>query len=57
MPRTILAGQFSGRPFDVPLQTDRLSGIQIQSVSPLDPTGWIRVQLRTTGAPLNLAGN
>jgi hypothetical protein len=50
-----LSTQIAGRPIDVPLQTDRLSGLQLESVSPLDPTGWLRVQLRTTGAPLRLA--
>jgi hypothetical protein len=41
-----------GQPIDVPLSDLKLQGFAIKSVSPLDPSGWIRVNLeRTSPSP------
>jgi hypothetical protein len=41
-----------GRPIDVPLSDLQLQGFAIREVSPLDPSGWMRVQLvRTSPSP------
>jgi hypothetical protein len=41
-----------GQPIDVPLNDLPLEGFAIRAVSPLDPSGWMRVQLvRTAAAP------
>jgi hypothetical protein len=45
-----------GRPVDVPLNDLDLKGFRFREVSPLDPTGWMRVQLvRTAEAELPAA--
>ena len=47
-----LRTRIEGRPIDVPLSNLQLRGFAIREVSPLDPTGWIRVQLvRTSASP------
>jgi hypothetical protein len=44
--------KIQGQPIDVPLSNLELRGFAIKSVSPLDPTGWMRVQLvRTSASP------
>jgi hypothetical protein len=46
------AAQLKGRQVDVPLSDAQLRGFAIRSVSPLDPSGWIRVDLvRTSPSP------
>jgi len=55
-PATIVLGVFRsklrGQPIDVPLNNAQLRGFAIRSVSPLDPSGWIRVNLvRTSFSP------
>ena len=41
-----------GQPIDVPLSQLKLEGFAIRDVSPLDPSGWIRVNLvRTSTSP------
>jgi hypothetical protein len=41
-----------GRTIDVPLSNLKLQGFAIREVSPLDPSGWMRVQLvRTSASP------
>lgn len=54
-----IANQIAGRPIDAPIPLAGLRGFVIDGVSPLDPTGWMRVTLRRTAEPLNLsmAGN
>jgi len=47
-----LRTRIEGRPIDVPLSNLQLRGFAIREVSPLDPTGWIRVQLVRTSASL-----
>ena len=37
--------KLQGQPIDIPLSNVQLRGFAIQSVSPLDPSGWIRVNL------------
>lgn len=50
--RTKLAGQ----PIDAPIKNPQLQGFAIRSVSPLDPSGWIRVNLeRVANAPVAAA--
>jgi hypothetical protein len=44
--------RLQGQPIDAPLSNLQLRGFAIRSVSPLDPTGWIRVNLvRTSESP------
>lgn len=44
--------KLQGQPVDIPLSNLQLRGFAIQSVSPLDPSGWIRVNLvRTSWSP------
>jgi len=44
--------KLQGRPIDVPLSNLKLRGFAIKEVSPLEPSGWIRVNLiRTTPSP------
>jgi hypothetical protein len=44
--------KLQGQPVDVPLSNVQLRGFDIRSVSPLDPSGWIRVNLvRTSTSP------
>jgi hypothetical protein len=50
---TALGGRIRSQNIDVSLDQLRLPGFQIRSVSPLDPSGWARINLvRTAGAPL-----
>lgn len=46
----ILQTKLQGQPVDVPLSNLQLRGFAIRDVSPLDPTGWIRVNLARTSA-------
>jgi hypothetical protein len=47
-----LRTKLQGQPIDVPLSNLQLRGFAITSVSPLDPSGWIRVNLvRTSSSP------
>jgi hypothetical protein len=49
---TALRLRVRGQPIDVPLSDLQLRGFAIRSVSPLDPSGWIRVNLeRTSDSP------
>ena len=44
--------KIQGQPIDVPLSNLQMRGFAIRSVSPLDPSGWIRVNLvRTSASP------
>ena len=48
----IFKAKLQGQPIDLPLSSLQLRGFAIRSVSPLDPTGWIRVNLvRTSDSP------
>jgi hypothetical protein len=48
----IFGNKLKGQPIDVPLSNLQLRGFAISSVSPLDPSGWIRVNLvRTSASP------
>jgi hypothetical protein len=48
----LFRSRVQGQPIDVPLSNLQLRGFAIREVSPLDPTGWIRVQLvRTSASP------
>ena len=48
----IFRSKVQGQPIDVPLSNLQLHGFAIREVSPLDPTGWIRVSLvRTSSSP------
>ena len=53
--RFVLVGfgtKLQGQPIDLPLSDVQMRGFAIQSVSPLDPSGWIRVNLvRTSASP------
>lgn len=40
-----LTTQLEGRPIDLPFSNVQLPGFALQSVSPLDPSGWMRVTL------------
>ncbi|GAC1465699.1 MAG: hypothetical protein NVSMB9_05560 [Isosphaeraceae bacterium] len=44
----VFRSKVQGQPIDVPLSNLQLRGFAIQSVSPLDPSGWIRVNLVRT---------
>jgi len=44
----ILRTKLRGKPFDVPLNNVKLKGFAINSVYPLDPSGWLRVVLVPT---------
>jgi hypothetical protein len=45
--------KIQGQPIDVPLSKLKMQGFAIQSVSPLDPSGWIRANLvRTSPSPI-----
>ena len=47
-----LKTKLQGQPIDIPLSNLQLRGFAIQSVSPLDPSGWIRVNLvRVSSSP------
>jgi hypothetical protein len=44
--------KLQGQPVDIPLSNLQLRGFEIRSVSPLDPSGWIRANLvRTSASP------
>ncbi|WP_406695694.1 hypothetical protein V5E97_32290 [Singulisphaera sp. Ch08] len=44
--------KLQGRPIDLPLSNLKLQGFAIREVSPLEPSGWIRVNLiRTSASP------
>ncbi len=48
----IIRTKIQGQPIDVPLSNLQLRGFAIRNVSPLDPSGWIRVNLeRTSDSP------
>ena len=48
----IFRTKLQGQPIDVPLSNLQLRGFAIESVSPLDPSGWIRANLvRTSESP------
>ena len=50
-----IRSRLQGQPIDVPLSNLPLRGFALQSVSPLDPSGWIRVNLvRVANGPLAL---
>jgi len=51
----VFASKIAGQPIDVPLSNVRLQGFAITGVSPLDPSGWLRVNLSPTGEPLRVA--
>jgi hypothetical protein len=46
---SVLANQLKGRPIDVPLSNVNIPGFAIDSISDLDPSGWMRVVLHATG--------
>src|SRR5262249_60390681 len=53
---TALGTRVRSQNIDVSLDQLRLPGFQIRSVSPMDPSGWARVNLvRTTGMPVPAA--
>lgn len=48
----VMRTKMQGQPVDFPLSNVQLRGFAIREVSPLDPTGWIRVNLlRTSNSP------
>jgi hypothetical protein len=48
----VFRGRVQGQPIDLPLSNLQLRGFAIRSVSPLDPSGWIRANLvRTSASP------
>ena len=48
----VFRGRVQGQPIDLPLSNLQLRGFAIRSVSPLDPSGWIRANLvRTSTSP------
>ena len=51
----VFAAKLRGQPIDIPLGTLRLPNFALTEVSPLDPSGWIRVVLSPTGAPTRVA--
>ena len=51
----VFAGKIANQPIDAPLNNVRLPGFAITGVSPLDPSGWLRVNLSPTGEPLRVA--
>ena len=46
----VMRAKLMGQPIDVPLRKLDIPGFTLRSVSPLDPTGWIRVVVERTGA-------
>ena len=44
----VLRNRIQGQPIDVPLNDPNLRGLAINHVSPLDPSGWMRVVLTPT---------
>jgi hypothetical protein len=48
----VIRTKIQGQPVDIPLSDLKLRGFAIRGVSPLDPSGWIRVNLaRTSTSP------
>ena len=48
----IMRSRIQGQPINVPLSNLKLQGFEIEAVSDLDPSGWIRVKLvRTSPSP------
>lgn len=48
----VLRGRVTGQPIDAPLSNLKLQGFAIREVSPLEPSGWVRVNLvRTSTSP------
>jgi hypothetical protein len=48
----VVRSRVQGQPINVPLSNLQLRGFAIREVSPLDPTGWVRVKLvRTSPSP------
>ena len=48
----VFSAKIKGQPIDLPLSDLKLRGFAIRSVSPLDPSGWMRVTLvRTSESP------
>ena len=45
----VMRAKLVGQPIDVPLRKLDIPGFTLRSVSPLDPSGWIRVILDRTG--------
>jgi hypothetical protein len=41
-------------PIKVPLSTLNIPGFSLTGISPLDPSGWVRVVLTPNGTPINL---
>ena len=46
----VFASKLKGMPIDVPLSSVNIPGFVLTSVSPIDPTGWMRVVLSPTPA-------
>ena len=44
----VLRNRIQGQPIDAPLNDPNLRGLAINHVSPLDPSGWMRVVLTPT---------
>ena len=51
----VFAGKIAGQPIDAPLDDVKIPGFALTGVSPLDPSGWIRVNLSPTGEPMRMA--
>lgn len=51
-----LAGKIRSQPIEANLDNLRLPGYAIQSISPLDPTGWVRLNLYKTHEPVPAEG-
>lgn len=51
-----LAGKIRSQPIQANLDNLRLPGYAIQSISPLDPTGWVRLNLYKTYEPVPTEG-
>lgn len=47
-----LAGKVRSQPIEASLDNLRLQGYAIQSISPLDPSGWVRLNLVKTAEPV-----
>ncbi|MFO0952642.1 MAG: hypothetical protein U0835_16150 [Isosphaeraceae bacterium] len=51
----VIRSRIQGQALDLPLSNLQLPGFAVRSVSPLDPTGWIRVNLDRTATAVSLA--
>jgi len=49
---TAVLGRLRAQPIDANLDNVRLPGLAIRSVSPVDPSGWVRVNLVRTNEPM-----